>query len=404
MNNRRGAPFAVAGLLIALVVGSAPAATAGPTAVDREAAAILATATAGEPLTVVTTVQTADGPRFVSEQATSRGDALDLIVDALDDDAAAAVGLAHPVSAADADARSSSRRVNDTLRDRQWALSRLGAEKVWRKSTGSEVIVAVVDSGVSRQHPDLAGRVIKGYDFVADDNAADDSNGHGTHVAGIIAATEDNRRGIAGLAPSATILPVRVLDGAGIGTTLSVARGIAYAVRKGANVINLSLTGDQPDPQVEAAIRYAVDNDVVVVAAAGNQGCAGPAAYPAAYPGVIGVGALDRHGVVPSFSACGASIDVVAPGQQVMSTMIKRPGRDVPCAVGRSYCFLDGTSMAAPHAAAAAAILIARSRFRLSAARVGDIMRASADDIGVPGPDPASGSGALNVRRMLTGR
>lgn len=390
--------------MLALVVGSAPAATAGPTAIDREVAAVLATAPVGEPLTVVTTTQTGNGPRFTSQRASSRSEARDLIAAALSDRSTAGVGLDHPVSVADADARHSSKRANDTLRDRQWGLSRLQAEKVWRKSTGKEVVVAVVDSGVSRHHPDLVGQVLKGHDFVADDDAPDDNNGHGTHVAGIIAATADNKRGMAGLASSAKILPVRVLDAAGNGTTLTVARGIAYAVRKGANVINLSLTGDQQDPQVEAAVKYATDNDVVVIAAAGNQGCAGPTAYPAAYPGVIGVGALDRHGVVPSFSACGDSVDIVAPGRQVISTMIKRPGAGLPCTRGRSYCFLDGTSMAAPHAAAAAAILIARTRFRLSAVEVGDIMRTSADDIGVPGVDPSSGAGALNVRRMLTGR
>ena len=392
-----------------LVLGAAPAAVAGPTTTDREAAGILATATPGEPLTVVTTTQTASGPQFTTEVAGSHAEAKALISDALADPGTAAVDLAHPVSIATDTAvtkkrKSKTRRSNDSQRRRQWALDRLAAEKVWRKSSGTGVVVAVVDTGVQADHPDLKGQMLKGWDFVESDGKAGDRNGHGTHVAGIIAAKANNKRGIAGLAPSSRILPVRVLNSAGNGSTVAVARGIVYAVRKGADVINLSLAGSNPDAQVQAAVRYAVRRGVVVVAAAGNSGCNAPTTYPAAFPGVIGVGASDRAGGVAPFSNCGTYVDVVAPGTGITSTMIKRPSLALPCAYGKSYCALDGTSMASPHVAAAAAILISRTKHRLSLSKVAYLLTARADDIVTPGYDTASGRGVLNIRRALVGR
>lgn len=389
-----------------LLLGTAPAALAGPPAVDTEAAGILASATASaaRPLTVVTTTQTASGPRFTTELAESRTEALGLISDALDEPGTAGVDLAHPVSIAADVSAARTRRTNDSQRRRQWSLNRLDAEKVWRKSSGRGVTVAVIDTGVQADHPDLAGRVLKGWDFVESDNKPGDRNGHGTHVAGVVAAKANNKRGIAGLAPSSRILPVRVLNSAGRGNTLNVARGIVYAVRKGADVINLSLAGDVPDAQVQAAVQYALARNVIVVAAAGNAGCAAPPAYPAAFPGVIGVGASNRYDGVAPFSACGPAVDLVAPGTAIRSTMIKRPSLTLPCAYGKSYCMLDGTSMASPHVAAAAAIVISRSRHRLGAAKVAHLLITRADDIGTPGVDASSGYGVLNIKRSLAGR
>ncbi|MBP2389179.1 S8 family serine peptidase [Aeromicrobium fastidiosum] len=393
-----------------LVLGAAPAAVAGPTSTDREAAGILATATPGEPLTVVTTTETASGPQFTTEVAGSHAEAKALISDALADPGTAAVDLAHQVSIATDTAvtkkrkSSKTRRSNDSQRKRQWALDRLAAEKVWRKSSGKGVVVAVVDTGVQANHPDLKGQVLKGWDFVESDSKANDRNGHGTHVAGIIAAKANNKRGIAGLAPSSRILPVRVLNSAGTGSTVAVARGIVYAARKGADVINLSLAGNSPDAQVQAAVRYAVRRGVVVVAAAGNSGCNAPTTYPAAFPGVIGVGASDRSDGVAPFSNCGTYVDVVAPGTGITSTMIKRPSLSLPCAYGKSYCVLDGTSMASPHVAAAAAILISRTKHRLTLSKVAYLLTARADDIVTPGYDTTSGRGVLNIRRALVGR
>lgn len=414
MASRRTFVTAVTGLAVTMaLVQGAPA---GAEPVDAEAAAILATATPGKPVTVVTTTQTAAGPEFSTTVAASRSEALELISTALDQPSTDGVGVAHTVSIAStsratgaattpARARATrTKRSNDTLRARQWALNRLDVEKVWRKSSGKGVVVAVVDTGVQADHPDLKGRVLKGWDFVESDRSAGDRNGHGTHVAGVIAARANNKRGIAGVASSARILPVRVLNSAGSGSSVTVARGIVYAVRKGADVVNLSLAGDQPDAQIEAAVQYALDRGVVVVAAAGNRGCAGPTTYPAAYPGVIAVGAINRYGDVAPYSTCGPYVDVVAPGSAIRSTMIRRPSITLPCAYGKNYCMLDGTSMASPQVAAAAAIIISRTKRRLSAASVQTLITTRADDIGVPGYDPSSGFGVLNIKRSLAGR
>lgn len=387
---------------IALAFGIVSPAAAGQDPVAKEAAAILATADADE-LTVVTTTQTADGPRFTTEAADSRGEALDLIAAALDEPGTK-VDVAHTVSIA----AKKPRRADDTYRDQQWALNRLKAETVWQKSAGKGVVVAVIDTGVRAGHPDMPGRVLKGWDFISSDNVANDPNGHGTHVAGIIAARSNNERGIAGLANQAKILPVRVLDASGVGDTATVARGITYAVDKGADVINLSLAGDQPDAQMQAAIAYAIQQGVVVVAAAGNSGC-GQAnsftpAYPAAYSGVIGVGATDRYDNIASYSNCGSYVDVVAPGSSIVSTTVYRPDVALGCGYGISYCRLSGTSMATPYAAAAAAILISRTKHRLGGAKVRSIMTAKADDIGAPGRDVNAGYGLVNPQRMLYGR
>jgi subtilisin family serine protease len=300
---------------LALTITTAPAALASPQGSDREAAAVLATAEPGQPVTVVTTTQTATGPQFTTETVDSKTEALRVVSDALDAPGTSAVGVAHPISiagvtdgvsttstAAVAKKKRKSKRANDTLRRQQWALSRLHAEKVWRKSSGRGAVVAVVDTGVQASHPDLKGQVLRGRDFVDGDRSANDRNGHGTHVAGTIAARANNHRGIAGVAPSARILPVRVLDSAGNGNTYNAARGIVWAVNRGADVINLSFAGNQIDPQMQAAVDYAVRHDVVVVAAAGNQGCSGPTTYPAALPGVIGVAASNRHDRIAPFS------------------------------------------------------------------------------------------------------
>ncbi|HVL32297.1 MAG TPA: S8 family serine peptidase, partial [Actinomycetota bacterium] len=159
--------------------------------------------------------------------------------------------------------------VNDIGYDTQWGLHIIEAERAWTRSVGRDVVVAIVDTGVDDEHPDLRGRVLVGYDFADDDEDADDDNGHGTLIAGIVAARTGNRIGVASVAPQAKILPVRVLGKKGSGSSRAVARGIRFAVAEGADVINLSLAQESgleasgsivptnvlSDPSVDEAIR-----------------------------------------------------------------------------------------------------------------------------------------------------
>ncbi|NRQ48322.1 S8 family serine peptidase [Aeromicrobium stalagmiti] len=385
-------------LACGVTAGVLPPAQAGD-GVTAEVERILSTAVAGVPLEVVTTRASAEGPIITSRRTSSLASARDLIRAALAQTSTIGVDLAHPVRAA---------ATNDPFRPQQWALTQLKAETVWRKSRGKGTVVAVIDSGVRRTHRDLAGRLLAGRDFVDPGTSSEDTNGHGTHVAGTIAAVADNRRGVAGLAPSARILPVRVLDRDGVGSTADVARGIVWAVNHGADVINLSLSTTQADTASREAVAYAQRSNVVVVAAAGNSGCpafgSSRTTYPAAYPGVIGVGALDRSGAIASYSSCGSFVDVVAPGSDIVSTTIYSPPAELGCPARTSYCFLDGTSMAAPHVAASAAILVSRIGPGWRASDVAAAVTAKADDVGAAGYDRRTGFGRLNTQRMLYGR
>ncbi|MGA8988587.1 S8 family peptidase [Aeromicrobium sp.] len=389
------------GALVAATTTTAGAADDILSGVDRTlrqtAARILATATPGEPLEVVTTTRTSAGPRIISSIASTPEQALDLIAAGLSRSSTIGVDMAHPVQID---------ITNDTYRSQQWALTRFGAESLWRTSSGSGVVVAVIDTGVRAWHPDLRRQVRKGYDFVDPGTSAMDANGHGTHVAGIIAALAGNRQGIAGLARSAQILPVRVLDASGSGDTADVARGIVWAADHGANVINLSLGSSWSDSAGKAAVEYAQSKNILVVAAAGNSGCGlllgSPTSYPAAYAGVVGVGAIDANGSTASYSSCGSWVDVMAPGSRIISTMVETPDSSLGCQP--RYCYLSGTSMATPYAAAAAALEIAHLGRGWRASTVRSLMQSTADDIGSRGYDTRTGNGVINPRRMLAAR
>jgi subtilisin family serine protease len=355
---------------------------------------ILAAAAPGDPLKVVTTTRTSGAPKITTVVASTRSRALDLIISGLRKSSTIGVDIAHEVSIDVS---------NDTYRSRQWALTRLGAETAWKTSTGRGVVVAVIDTGVKATHADLTGHVLAGRDFVAPGTSALDENGHGTHVAGIITAIANNQRGIAGLAPNTRILPVRVLGRTGVGDSANVAKGIVWAVDHGAKVINLSLSSNSSDSAGRAAVAYAISKNVVVVAAAGNLGCGlfgSPRQYPAAYDGVLGVGAITSAGAVASYSSCGNWVDVSAPGSSILSTTLVVPNRSLGCPA--NYCTLSGTSMAAPHAAAAAALEIAKLGSAAKQANVRALIQLTSDDIGSAGYDTRAGYGVINPRRMLT--
>ena len=258
-------------------------------------------------------------------------------------------------------------------------------------------VIAVIDSGVNAAHPDLAGRVLPGRDFtgsLAVDNA-DDEAGHGTKVAGVAAASTNNLEGIAGAAWNAQILPVRVLDEHGSGTDADVAEGIYYAVEQGADVINLSLGGYGADVATRDAVAHALEQDIVVVAAAGNlvEGATlfKEPVYPAAYPGVVGVSATEDSGRSVRFSLFGSWVDVAAPGYAIVATT-KEGGYDYP----------SGTSFAAPLVAGVVAILRAADP-ALSQTDIVQKLSSTARDTGLPGRDDVYGWGILDAAALVAG-
>ncbi len=247
-------------------------------------------------------------------------------------------------------------RPNDPMLEKQWNLVDIGMDHVWStNATGRGVVVAVVDTGVTRVE-DLKGtHVLAGASFVPGADTAADDQGHGTHVAGTIAQTTNNGVGVAGVAPGATILPVKVLSGAGFGSSAWIAAGIDYAVDEGAQVINLSLGGGYS--AIIHAIKKARDHGVIVVAAAGNSGRSG-VGYPGALEETIGVAATGPSGARAPYSSWGKGVDIAAPGGDkrqagggVLQDTIDGKG-------GHVYAEFQGTSMATPHVAGAAAVLL----------------------------------------------
>jgi thermitase len=227
---------------------------------------------------------------------------------------------------------------NDTFYDSQWALPYLGVEDIWLQlpEDAEPITVAVVDSGICADHPDLDGVLVTGWDFVEDDNSPDDEMGHGCGVAGVIAAIPNNGIGVAGVSPVVEVMPLRVLDKFGVGTQSNIAAAIVFAADRRVDIINLSLASPNPSQTVEDAVNYAIGKGVTVIAAAGNNGSEG-AWYPAALPNVISVGAIDQSEERSSFSNFGANVDIYAPGRNIYTT-----------SVTNNYQTMTGTSFAAP--------------------------------------------------------
>jgi len=298
---------------------------------------------------------------------------------------------------------------------------------------GRGVTIAVLDTGVAyerfrrfRRLPDLR-RFARGYDFVDGDRHPNDLNGHGTHVSGTIAQSTDNRLATAGIAYRAKIMPVRVLDADGAGDTISIARGIRFAARRGAKVINLSLEFDSSVrasqiPDIVTALRYARRKGSLVVAAAGNQADT-LVAYPARAKGVMAVAAATIRGCQADYSNSGVDVDITAPGggvdaviadpqdpystqvcdpnasgnfifQQTFTSSVRRFG------LPRGY---EGTSMAAPHVSGTAALVIASRRIgpNPSPVLLERHLELTAREAGRPGFDPRYGNGLLDAAAAL---
>ena len=249
---------------------------------------------------------------------------------------------------------------------------------------GDGILVAVLDTGVDETHPALAGQTISGYDFVNDMAYQKDMNGHGTACASLIAGRGGEN--VAGAAPLAKILPVKVMDDKGKSDGFSVAQGIIYAVKKGARIINMSLGTSSETNLLDEALNYALDHNCLIVAAAGNEGKEGEN-YPSNLEGVLCVGAVDGEKWKAPFSNYGSRIDLVAPGVLVASAYLN--GGTV---------LMSGTSSAAPLVSGAAASLWSENP-NWSAAEVAEKLMAEADDLGAPGADDWYGSGLVNLHR-----
>ncbi len=270
-------------------------------------------------------------------------------------------------------------------------LALLNMDKALLYAGKNDVTIAVVDGGVDYKHPDLKANLLAPY------NAAEPARNpvrdlHGTHVAGIIASVKDNGIGGYGVFPNAKILPVDVFNGSMGAYDYTIAEGIVYSVDKGADVINLSLGGFMPSPLIEEAVQYAIDSGTVVVAAAGNEST-DEYAYPAAYPGVISVGNVDGGKKLSDSSNYGASVDVVAPGENIYSTAYGSES-------GSKFARLTGTSMASPVVAAAAGLL--KSKYPdLTAFEIEYILEQTATDLGEKGYDLTYGNGLINPLNAL---
>ena len=313
---------------------------------------------------------------------------------------------------------------NDPSFPNQWGLTKINCPAAWDRTTGSaSVVVAVIDTGIDLDHPELAALLVPGWDmvdlgpspippagfhfegdFMGRDNDPQDEVGHGTHVAGTIACASNNATGVAGVTWNCRLMPVKVLtrmvnnanpaDVRGVGSAADIAAGIRYAVDHGARVLNLSL-GGTVDTMVERdAIAYAIAQGAVVVAAMGNAFQQGnPTSFPGAYPDVVAVGAINQTDQRAFFSQTGPHIDVAAPGVGVLSTVWDN-----------GFATMSGTSMASPHVAGVAALILSCNS-SLTGAQVADIIRQTArplrDNPADPVPNDNYGFGCVDAKAAI---
>jgi thermitase len=273
---------------------------------------------------------------------------------------------------------------NDDYSGRQWAIPMIMAPQAWEVTSGANnVVIAILDTGIDKQQEDLVGKVIAEVNFT-DSPTTEDVYGHGTHIAGIIAAWAGGDTRVAGLAHDCRLMNVKVADDQGRFDSAVAARGVIWAVDHGAKVINMSLVSMEPSPILEQAINYAWNQGAVVIAAAGNL-VGDKIVYPAYYSNCIAVAATDSSDCVASWSSQGDWVDVAAPGVDIYSTL-----------PGNKYGDKSGTSMAAAHVAGLAGLLFAVESDKNSNGFVNDEVRAAIEN-GCDGLNAGAVKGRINA-------
>ena len=280
---------------------------------------------------------------------------------------------------------------NDAYLQQEWGLEMVKASQAWKLTRGSaSVIVAVLDTGADWNHPDLASKLVSGWNVIDDNDNTQDDHGHGTHVAGIIGAATNNVIGVAGLGWDTKVMPVKIATREGYTWSSAIASGIRYAADHGANVINMSVAGAAPCPgDVQAAVDYAYEKGIVLVASAGNDG-ANVDNLPANCTHVLGVAATTSDGSLAGYSSYGNTVSVAAPGSLIYSTMM-----------GGGYGNMSGTSMAAPYVAGLAALV--RSQYSVyTSDQIASAILDNADEAGAAGWDQRAGCGRINAFQTLS--
>ena len=276
-----------------------------------------------------------------------------------------------------------------------WGIDRIDADLVWDTTTADTIKVAVVDTGIDLSHPDLKDNIKGGYNAISPLKSANDDNGHGTHVAGIIGAI-DNTIGVIGVGPQIDLYSVKVLDRRGSGYLSDVIEGLDWAIANGMQVVNMSLGTSADVQSFHEAVQRVNQAGIVQVAAAGNSG--GAVIYPAAYPEVIAVSATDNTDTIASWSSRGPEIDLAAPGVSIYSTY-----------KGQTYKALSGTSMASPHVAGTVALVLTTIIGAYDSdgdgawdpSEVQNKLQMTAEDLGVSGYDTLYGYGLVDAEKAV---
>jgi serine protease len=287
---------------------------------------------------------------------------------------------------------------NDPLYDKQWNFRMIDTEGAWERTRGKGAVVAVIDTGVTQARDFKQTKFTAGYNFVSKSTNADDDHGHGTHVAGTIAESTNNNEGVAGIAFEATVMPLKVLSAEGSGNSADIADAIRFAADKGANIINMSLGSMYPSDVIHEACKYARKKGVTIVCAAGNSFREG-VGYPAAFPECIAVSSVGPSGMLSKFSSWGKQVAIAAPGGDMIDSRNPDDGilQNTVYSGQDDYFAFQGTSMASPHVAGAAAL--AYSQGTKDPAKILDLLKKTASK---PKENNAKkyGAGILNVGKL----